>query len=312
MKRNSAPEKPQFPAKRVDLPIWALLNALSKLNASKCRTLGRWLGRIWFTTAPARYALAIRNIRFSFPEISNSGFARRTARRAFESIGQTILEVLRLAALKPDRLFEWVKIEGIEHYEKAHARGKGVLLLTAHLGNWELLALTFPLVKEPGIIIARPLDFKPIDRYIQALRSSTGNQVFSKDGSIRSVLHSLRQGKTVGVLLDQNSSHREGVFVPFFGRRACTNRSVAFMALATDCAVVPAYDNRLPSGRHVISFWPELKLQRSGDKTRDIEDNTALFTRTIERMIRKNPGQWLWMHSRWAQKPSSPWPRRSI
>jgi len=290
----------------------AVLNALGSFDTSKCRTLGKWLGRLWFTTAPRRYALAVRNIRFSFPEMYDSRFARRTARQAFENIGQTIFEVFRLGTLGPERLLEWVKFEGIEHYEKALARGKGVLLLTAHLGNWELLALTLPLAKEPGIVIARPLDFKPVDRYMEALRSSTGNQVFSKDGSIRSVLNALKKGNNVGVLLDQNTSHREGVFVPFFGRRACTNRSIAFLALVTDCAVIPAYDNRLPSGRHLISIWPELKLHRSGDKTRDVEDNTALFTRTIEQMIRKNPGQWLWMHDRWAQKPWSPWPRRSI
>lgn len=312
MKSKGVPRGRQSPIKRVDHPIRAVLNALGRLDASKSRTLGKWFGRLWFATAPRRYALAVRNIRCSFPEMGNSGFARHMARQAFENIGQTIFEVFRLGALEPERLLEWVKFEGIEHYEKALARGKGVLLLTAHLGNWELLALTFPLVKEPGIAIARPLDFKPVDRYMEALRSSTGNQVLSKDGSIRSVLNALKEGKNVGVLLDQNTSHREGVFVPFFGRRACTNRSIAFLALATDCAVVPAYDNRLPSGRHVISIWPELELRRSGDKTRDIEDNTALFTRIIEQMIRKNPGQWLWMHNRWAQKPWSPWPRRSI
>ena len=112
----------------------------------------------------------------------------------------------------------------------------------------------------------------------------------------------------VGILMDQSVILREGVFIDFFGHRACSDKGLATIALKTGAAVVPMFDLRLREGHHRIVIKPEVELVRTGDKTRDIEDNTALFTRTIEDMVRTHPDQWLWMHRRWKQMPYDPWP----
>ena len=287
-----------------------LLNELGKLPVHTALEVGKGLGRLWMTLIPSRRRLAERNVAASFPEITDPEFPARIARGSFECSGRTILEICRIFRMSPSEIRNLYELEGLENYLKVRRENRGVLILTGHIGNWELLALAVSLEIAPGFAIARPLDFKPLDVFMTQVRTRGGNKVLPKDGSMRPVMKALKAGASVGVLLDQNTSHREGVFVDFFGRRACTNRALGFLAMTADAAVIPAYDVRLPSGKHRITFLPELELVRSGDRTRDIEDNTALFTRTLEEMIREHPDQWLWFHNRWSQKPWTPWPRR--
>jgi KDO2-lipid IV(A) lauroyltransferase len=151
-------------------------------------------------------------------------------------------------------------------------------------------------------VVARPLDFVPMDRVINGLRTRFGAVIIPHKTAARRILKSLRDNMLIGILLDQKVDWYEGAFVPFFGRWACTNKGLAVLALRTGAPVVPAFSVRQGDGRYRIIIEEEVELQRTGDHLRDVEDNTAHFTRIIERYIRKNPNQWFWFHKRWSTK----------
>jgi KDO2-lipid IV(A) lauroyltransferase len=153
------------------------------------------------------------------------------------------------------------------------------------------------------------LDNPILDTLINGIRTRGGNQLITKKGSVRSVLRLLAQGEVVVLLIDQNLAWYDGVFVPFFKEIACTNKALAVLALRTGAPVIPVYNVRQPDGSYQVVFEPEVALVRSGDTTRDIEDNTANFNRVIESYVRRYPEQWFWVHQRWKTRPYQPWPR---
>jgi KDO2-lipid IV(A) lauroyltransferase len=212
-----------------------------------------------------------------------------------------------LTAANVDRFATFV---GAEHFKAALAKGKGLLFLTSHFGNWELMALAFSLKYRPAYIVVRPLDNPFLDRLIDRIRSRGGNQLVEKKGSVRRVLRLLRQGEIVALLMDQNVDWYDGVFVPFFKDIACTNKALTVMALRTGAPVVPVYNVRQPDGRYRVVFEPAIDMVKTGDKTRDIEENTALLNRIIENYVRRYPEQWFWVHQRWKTRPYHPWPKQ--
>jgi KDO2-lipid IV(A) lauroyltransferase len=161
-----------------------------------------------------------------------------------------------------------------------------------------------------SIVVARHSEFAPLDRIINELRGHFGTEIVEAEGAMRQLLRSLKNGGRIGILLDQNVDWFHGAFVPFFGRRACTNKGLALMALKMGTPVIPIFSSRDRNGIHRVVFGEEVELLRTGDKTRDVEDNTALFTGVIESYIRRNPDQWFWFHKRWKTKNYCPWPRR--
>jgi KDO2-lipid IV(A) lauroyltransferase len=175
-------------------------------------------------------------------------------------------------------------------------------MLTAHLGNWELLTLAPAMTGYPLTVVARSLESRALDAWADRLRRTAGVEVVDKRRALRALLEALRRGRLVGVLLDQNASRREGIFVPFFRRPASTSRSLALLALRTRTPVVPAFTCRLAPGRHRITIHPALPLAASGDEAA-IRALTARCTEAIEDAIRATPDQWLWCHDRWRTRP---------
>jgi len=194
-----------------------------------------------------------------------------------------------------------VEFVGLEHLEAAHAAGKGVLVLTAHYGNWELLAASHTLTRFALSVVVRPLDHPLADRVVEAFRRRSGLELIEKRRAVRDIVAALRRGRLVGVLLDQNAARSEGVFVPFFGIPASTSRGLAVIALRTEAPVVPAFIRRMDGGRHCVEFEPTVPVPPDGDVTR----YTAAFTASIEAAIRRDPGQWFWMHGRWKTRPGA-------
>jgi KDO2-lipid IV(A) lauroyltransferase len=267
------------------------------------------VGRSFFHLSPRHRRIALSNLFRAFgPEVSLED-RWRIALSSFENMGLTLLETLHFPGLGADGLRNRIEIEGLWNLNKAACKNKGVLILTAHFGNWEFLLLTLGLMGFTGGAIFRPFDFKPLDDYITFIRTSTGARLIPKNRSMRKALAALHSREMLGILLDQNTILREGVFVDFFGHPACTDKGLALLALKSGAPVVPLFCLRLGNGRHKIIIQPEVELQRTGDKTKEVEDNTALFTRAIEDMVRAYPEQWLWIHQRWKQRPYEPWPR---
>ncbi|RPJ34156.1 MAG: hypothetical protein EHM27_17500, partial [Deltaproteobacteria bacterium] len=155
----------------------------------------------------------------------------------------------------------------------------------------------------------RPIDNPFVGRLVERLRTCTGNQGISKEKAMARILRVLKKGEAVGILLDQNVSWQEGVFVKFFGEWACTNEGLALLALKTGAAVVPGFNIRQPDGRYRVVFEPEISLIRTENKEHDLQVNTELFTGVIERYVREYPDHWLWLHQRWKTRP---WQSRKI
>ncbi len=262
--------------------------------------LGRLAGRIFFLADVKHRRIAMRNLSYALE--MNPSETRELAINVFENLGKILFEMAWTMRLDEKRFSRHFKIEGLPHIRDAYQKGKGVLLLTAHLGNWELLAIIGAMIGYPLSIIYRPLDFKPLDQFISDCRTRFGGKLIPKRKSMRAVLRSLRQGDMITLLMDQNVDWYEGVFVDFFGHRACTSKGMALMALKTGAPVVPVFLIREESGFKGL-FLPEVPLIKTGDKTKDVEENTEAYNKIIESVVRQYPEQWFWLHQRWKTRP---------
>jgi len=269
---------------------------------------GRWFGNLAFLLPMSRKAVALDNLIQSFgPEMNKEG-AKRLLRKVYIHFGQMFLEVPHAVRLNPRNVHRYVTFESEEHLLDALKKEKGVFALTGHLGNWEIESTAVAMRFGNLAVVARPMDFEPLERLVIDLRSRYGTEIIPKQRSMRKLLMSLRENKIIGILLDQNVDWYEGAFVNFFGRPACTNKGLALVALKTGAPVVPIFSAKAKDGRYRIMIGKEVDLIRTGDKLRDVEENTALFTSIIERHIRGHPDQWFWFHKRWKTKNYCPLP----
>lgn len=247
--------------------------------------------------------VGMRNLAMVFPEKTETD-RRRILRRVFSSLGRQLAELCQFPRYTPQNVDEVVVYDGLENYERAYARGKGVLFLTAHFGGWELSAFAHSLHGHWLNVVMRPMDNPYLDRLLQSYRTMHGNKVVPKDDFVRGLLAAMKAGETVGILMDTNMTPPQGVFVDFFGIPACTASGLARMALRTDAAVVPGFtiwDESL--GKYRLRFDPAVDLVRTGDLEADIIANTQKFTKVIEDYVRQYPDQWLWVHRRWKTRP---------
>ena len=210
-------------------------------------------------------------------------------------------ESIYLPRLSLEKIREWVKVEGLSHYADAVKRGKGVIILAAHLGNWEIIPKAFFAYSFRIHGTVRPLDNPYLNKMAQRWRAQNGMGVINKGEDTHRIMKLLRSGEAVGFLLDQNTHEEFAVFVDFFGHEAGTNKGVAILALRSGATVVPVFMKREAEGHRMI-IDPPLEWPKTGSNKNDIFTATALFTKTIESHIKKNPEQWLWIHRRWKTK----------
>jgi len=245
--------------------------------------------------------VALANLAQAFPD-RTPAVRRRIARQSFQHLGMLFVESCFVLRRPLEQITAQITLEGREYLRAVLERHGRALILTAHLGNWELLALGPALTGYPLTVVARALDSRALGAWAARLRQTAGVEVIDKRDALRPVLAALRRGRLVGVLLDQNTARREGVFVPFFGRLASTSRAMAVLALRTRTPVIPAFTRRLAPGRHQITIHPELPLPPAADENA-VESFTAACTAAIEAAVRATPEQWLWSHDRWRTRP---------
>ena len=247
--------------------------------------------------------VGLRNLELAFPDKSR-GERKKILRGVFTSLGRQVAEVCLFPKYTRENVSKIVVYEGFENFERALARGKGVLFLTGHLGAWELSAFAHSIYGYPLNIVMRPLDNPYLDRMARAYRTMHGNKAVDKDFA-RGLIAALRKGETVGVLMDTNMIASQGVFVDFFGIKACTASGAARVALKTDAAVVPGFTIWDPVlQKYRLRFDPAVELIRTGNGRADVVANTAQFTKVIEDYVRHYPEQWLWVHRRWKTRPA--------
>lgn len=216
----------------------------------------------------------------------------------FRSIARIISSFAAMTEITRENVGEWIHYEGLENFTDAQARGKGVLVATAHLGNWELSAFTHAIMTGPMHIVVRPLDNPQLDAFVERRRVLTGNTIIQKKDGARGIFRALHSGAAVGILIDQNSTIEEGVFIDFFGRKACANAAFVKFAHRTGAPVIPGFAlwNKAER-RYVLRFYPEIPM------TGDVQADTQSVHSFLESVIRQYPDQWLWIHRRWKTQP---------
>ncbi|MEZ5352224.1 MAG: lysophospholipid acyltransferase family protein [Bryobacteraceae bacterium] len=246
---------------------------------------------------PRLRRVAMRNLALALPSLDSAEHAR-IASASFHSIARILVSMARFPRIGKSNVRQWIGYDGFEHYERALEAGKGVLFATAHLGNWELSAFAHALMAKPMHIVVRALDNPRIDAMVTRLRGASGNHVIEKRDFARGILRALSRNEAVGILIDQNAALDEGLFIDFFGVKACVSGGIARIAARTGATVIPGfalwYD---AESRYVLKFYPPVAI--TGDEAED----TRRIHATLEAAIREYPDQWLWMHRRWKTRP---------
>jgi len=282
---------------------WPFIKILGLMPRWLSRAFGIGLGQAIYLLHVRLRRVGMRNLELALPEKTEAERAR-ILRGVFTSLGRQLAEVCQFPKYTLENVEQVVVYDGLENYERAYARGKGVLFVTAHFGAWELSAFAHSLHGRWLHVVMRPMDNPYLDRLIQGYRTMHGNKTVGKDDFVRGLLAAMKAGEVVGILMDTNMTPPQGVFVDFFGIPACTASGLARIALRTDAAVVPGFtiwDEAL--GKYRLRFDPALELVRTGDLEADIVANTQKFTKVIEDYVRKHPEQWLWVHRRWKTRP---------
>jgi Kdo2-lipid IVA lauroyltransferase/acyltransferase len=283
---------------------WLIVKFVGALPRPLARAAGIALGWITYFFHRRLRWVGMRNLALAYPEKSRAERAR-ILRGVFTSLGRQLAEVCLFPKYTHENIGTVVVYDGFENFERALARGKGVLFLTGHLGGWELSAFAHSLYGHPLHVVMRALDNPYLDQLSRQYRTMHGNSMIDKDEPVRALLSAMKAGETVGILMDTNMTPQQGVFVNFFGIPACTASGLARIALRTDAAVVPGFtiwDQSL--GKYRLRFDPPVELVRTGSDESDIVANTQKFTNIIEKYVRQYPDQWLWVHRRWKTTPA--------
>ena len=261
------------------------------------------MGRLAYRVMARYRKVALANIARAFPEWEPER-CERLAREAFDNVGLTIVEFfLQLPRLTEAEVGRLVRFEGQEHYESALGRGKGVILVTAHYGNWEMMG---PALQRSGYqvsAVSRTQEDPGLERSIEAIRVRSGMRQLPRKSAAREGLATLKRNEILAILLDQNAAEG-GVFVPFFGHPASTAVGPAIFALKTGAAIVPTFCIRNPDGTHVMRAHPPIIPEPTGDRAADAWRLTARMTSVIEAQIREQPELWCWLHNRWKLQPA--------
>jgi KDO2-lipid IV(A) lauroyltransferase len=281
---------------------------LGSLPGKKALRLSDLLGRLWFRFDIRHRRVTLNNLTLAFGSEKKDREIRLIAKQVFRNIVQIVFEIGWSLHLRPSDLDKYFTIKGLVHIPEALRKGKGVLILTGHVGNWELMPLAACMTGYSANILYRPLDYAPLDRFFCEMRARFGLKLIPKDTSLLRVFRSLKRGEGVAMLLDQNVGLHKGVMVDFFGRRTCTSYGLAYIALKTGAPVLPFFVVR--DGRcFTAEIGPEIPLIKTGDHQKDLEENTQRYNDVLEAVIRRQPDQWFWVHRRWKTRPYSPWPR---
>jgi KDO2-lipid IV(A) lauroyltransferase len=270
-----------------------VLATLSTTPLPVANSIARFYARLLDIAVPRLRRTALKNLEMA-------GFAgrERIAAGVFDSIARMVVSFARFPQITKENIREWIRYEGLENFTAASRKGRGVLVATAHLGNWELSAFAHAYLYAPMHVVVRPIDNAKVDAAVERRRAMSGNNIIEKKNAAREILRALRKGDAVGILIDQNTVPEQGVFIDFFGVKACANSAFVKLAHHSGAAVVPGYALWSESERrYVLHFEPEVEL------TGDVREDTQRVHNRLEAAIRKHPDQWLWVHRRWKTRP---------
>jgi KDO2-lipid IV(A) lauroyltransferase len=291
--------------------VGGMTRLLRRLPEATARSIATAGARVFEHVGGQRIADARVNLRIAFPQWSEAR-RREVLTASLVNLGRGLVEFARMSVYGEEEIRERVRLEGVENYEKAVARSPkgGVIAMTAHFGNWELLSTGISARGYPISVVHRARDNRAIDDIIEAQRGVVGAELLPRGSAARRALRALRDGRILALPYDQNVHRDQGVFVPFFGRMACARTAPVRLAMRTGAPVLPAFLHREADDRHVARIYPMVELVPEGDDpAAAVVENARRMTRVIEEEIRKAPEEWIWIHRRWrTQPPGEPRP----
>jgi KDO2-lipid IV(A) lauroyltransferase len=267
------------------------------------RAFGAGLGRLFFRLSPRHRRIARGNLEAALGETLDRDARERVARASFAHLGRIVADATHFPRHLAAPLDAVAVYEGVEHLKAAAAKGAGVLVFSGHFGHWELVAFLQHRLGVPMTMVVSPLENVLFDRFITRLRGLSGNTVLSKRQAARPILKTLKEGRAIAILIDQNVRGEGGLFVDFFGRPASTTPALATLAFRSGAPIVPVFSWFLPDGRLMISYREPIEAVRRGRIEDDVLDLTRRCTAILEAEIRRRPEAWLWMHHRWRTRP---------
>ncbi len=279
----------------------AVVPALRLVPPRAGMALGRAAGRLGYLFSRRHYRYAFDNLRRAYPEKTPEQL-RALLRETFEQTGMTAMETLRLTRPGPHPEFV-ISMEGEEHVRGALDKGKGVVMLTGHIGNWELLAWNLVQRGYRGAVIAKKIKSPAVDAWIVNVRRRNGVETLYREGALRQSLRFLRNGGIIGLLPDQDIRKIPGIFVDFFGLPTYTPTGPVLIAKASGAPIVPIFMLRTAPLHFRLVAFPEIDLLRHEDRDTELRLNTQRWTRIIEDCVREHPAQWAWFHRRWKTRP---------
>jgi KDO2-lipid IV(A) lauroyltransferase len=283
--------------------VEALTWAAGALPRSSALRLFSTLGALAFYLLPKARVTTEVNLSMAMPELSRPEL-RKAARRVWSDLGRNCVDVLRFPRTGWDEMDKLVRVEGLGILEEAVSRGRGVIAVTGHIGSWETMAAYFSMRGYPLSVLARPLRDGRFEDVLGRLRRQKGMRPISRIANPRPVYESLKRGDILGVLIDQDTPVK-GTFCDFFGRPAFTPAGPAYLAMRTGAAVVPLAISMQSDGTHLVRILEpvDASVRDGDDKDRRALEITRECTRALERLIRYEPTQWVWMHERWKTRP---------
>ncbi len=265
--------------------------------------IGRCLGKAVFYLLKSTRKIALDNLDVAFSSSKSAEEKRLIAREVFENLGKNLIEVVSLIKFNKRNIDRYIKCKGLETIERLLEQGKGGIVLSAHFGNWELMAHYFAIKGYKVNVIARHMRIEQFEQFLARVRKRHGVNILYRDASAKDAISILKKNEFVGVMLDQDMDSVSGVFVDFFGRPAYTPNGPAVLNLLTGAPIIPCFMVRKDFGHEILIDRP-IELSRAGNREKDISENTQRCTRVIEDYVRGFPSQWVWLHRRWKTRPT--------
>lgn len=279
-----------------------LVGALIPVAATQ--RVGAVVGSVMWRLLPKRRDIVLDNLKQSLVYLGGhplwcapgSGNAPLAA-RAYSNLGTSLIEICKLYHGRGEHLITGIELRGLEHYEAARARNKGIICFSGHCGNWELMALALGRLLGDGAVVARRQNNPHFNRMVERMRMSYNSRVIYKKGAFRGILSALRSGELVGILADQAASPEDGVLVSVMGRKAWASKAPVILARKSGAPLLPVFIHR-EGDHHVITFYPEHTFSRDMSDC-GIQKETQALSHYVENFVAAHPAQWYWMHRRW-------------
>lgn len=285
--------------------LYEFLFVLLQIMPEKCAYASlEFLASLAYLLVAKQRKIVLKNLATGLPELDEKQ-RRHIAKQMYRHLARNAVEFARFRKIRDSGRFEeLIKFNNREYIEKVASMGKGALVLTAHLGNWELLAAKFVYDEYKVSVLARKASFQKYENLLDRMRRIAGVDAVDRD-NIREILRRLQQGHFIGILSDHDIPKLDGVFVNFLGKPAYTPTGIVTLSMKTGVPILPVFIIRQKDSRHIINVEPPMDLVRTGDKKHDLNINTQRYTEIIEKYVRQYPEQWMWFHNRWKTKPDT-------